>query len=67
LIVWGLADRALPPSVLERFREALPQARVEALRGAGHWPQEEAPERVLHPLEVFLPRAPELRGKLEGA
>ena len=26
LIVWGLGDRVLPPSVLERFREALPRA-----------------------------------------
>jgi haloalkane dehalogenase len=67
LIVWGLGDRVLPPSVLERFREALPQARVEALSDAGHWPQEEAPERVLRALDGFLPHALEPRGKLESA
>lgn len=56
LIVWGLADRALPPRLLSRLRTALPQARVEALPGVGHWPQEEAPERVAQLLDGFLPR-----------
>jgi haloalkane dehalogenase len=67
LIVWGLGDRALPPSVLERFRQALPGARVEALSGVGHWPQEEAPERVAALLDGFLPRHDEARGKLANA
>jgi haloalkane dehalogenase len=67
LIVWGLADRALPPSVLLRFRQALPRARVEALAGVGHWPQEEAPERVAELLDGFLPRTSDLRGKLASA
>src|SRR6478752_2861668 len=46
LIVWGLGDRALPPSVLEGLRQALPQARVAELSSVGHWPQEEAPAEV---------------------
>jgi haloalkane dehalogenase len=46
LIAWGLRDRALPPSMLARWREALPQARVLALDTAGHWPHEEAPAEV---------------------
>jgi haloalkane dehalogenase len=67
LIVWGLGDRALPSSVLLRFRQALPQARVEALTGVGHWPQEEAPEEVARLLDGFLPRACDLRAKLASA
>ena len=55
LIVWGLGDRALPPRVLARLRSALPQARVEELRGVGHWPQEEAPAQVAALLDGFLP------------
>jgi pimeloyl-ACP methyl ester carboxylesterase len=57
LIVWGLGDRVLPPSVLVRLRAALPQARVEELRDVGHWPQEEAPLEVARLLDGFLPSA----------
>jgi haloalkane dehalogenase len=54
-IVWGIGDRALPPSMLERWRTALPQAHVTELRGVGHWPQEEAPDVVAALLDGFLP------------
>jgi haloalkane dehalogenase len=67
LVVWGLGDRALPPSMLERWREALPEARVVPLQGIGHWPQEEAPEAVAEALDGFLPRAAGVRAKLAGA
>jgi haloalkane dehalogenase len=46
-IVWGLADGAFRPTMLARWREALPRADVVELPGAGHWPHEEQPERVL--------------------
>jgi haloalkane dehalogenase len=67
LIVWGTGDRALAPSVLERLRQALPQARVQELAGVGHWPQEEAPEEVARLLDGFLPRALESQAMLAGA
>lgn len=67
LIVWGLADRALPPRLLARWREALPQAELAELPDVGHWPQEEAPERVAALLDEFLPRSLEARGKLDSA
>lgn len=55
LIVWGLCDRALPPSVLRRLRQDLPQANVAELAGVGHFPLEEAPADVTRLLEGFLP------------
>lgn len=67
LIVWGSADKALPPYMLERAARGLPHARVEALASAGHWPQEEAPEQVLRLLDGFLPRTDEARDKLASA
>jgi haloalkane dehalogenase len=67
LIVWGSGDRALPPSALQRWRQALPQARVQELVGVGHWPQEEAPEEVARLLDRFLPRGPEAQAMLAGA
>ncbi len=67
LIVWGMADRALPPAVLARFREALPGAEVRELAGVGHWPQEEAPEELGRLLDGFLPRSSAPQGKLASA
>jgi haloalkane dehalogenase len=54
LIVWGMKDPAFPPYQLARWREALPAARVAELPGAGHWPHEEEPERVVAELRTFL-------------
>jgi haloalkane dehalogenase len=54
LIVWGLADSAFPPRYLDRWRAALPGAAVVALEGVGHWPHEEAPERVIAAVRSFL-------------
>lgn len=45
-IAWGTADPAFDGRYLTRWREAFPSARVEEIAGAGHFPQEESPERV---------------------
>jgi haloalkane dehalogenase len=58
LIVWGMKDRAFPPRLLERWREALPDAQIVELGNAGHWPQEEAPGEVLQSLRAFLGARP---------
>ncbi len=54
LILWGMRDRALPPALLARWRQALPHARVVELEAAGHWPHEEAPDDVAENLVSFL-------------
>jgi pimeloyl-ACP methyl ester carboxylesterase len=54
LIVWGGADTAFRQKELNRWRETLPQAHVEVLPDVGHWPQEEAPERILPLLSRIL-------------
>ena len=50
-LVWGLGDPAFGPTFLERWRAALPHARVHALAGVGHFPHEEAPEQLLAAVE----------------
>jgi pimeloyl-ACP methyl ester carboxylesterase len=40
--------------MLERWQRLLPHARVERIDGAGHWPHEEEPARVVAALEAFL-------------
>ena len=54
LIVWGMKDSALQPYQLERWRQLLPGAQVETIEGAGHWPHEEEPGRVVAAIERFL-------------
>jgi len=53
LIVWGRRDPAFPPHCLQRWRDALPHARVVEV-DAGHWPQEEKPEETLDAVRAFL-------------
>ena len=54
LILWGMKDGAFPPYLLDRWREALPQARVVEFAEAGHWPHEEQPAQVTRELQQFL-------------
>jgi pimeloyl-ACP methyl ester carboxylesterase len=46
-LLWGLRDPAFGPSYLQRWRELLPHATVFEAEDAGHFPQEEAPARLL--------------------
>ena len=54
LIVWGMKDSAFQPYQLERWRKLLPEAQVEPIEGAGHWPHEEEPALVVAAIERFL-------------
>jgi pimeloyl-ACP methyl ester carboxylesterase len=48
LIVWGKRDPWFPASLASAFAERLPQARIEMVEGAGHWPWLERPEVAEH-------------------
>jgi pimeloyl-ACP methyl ester carboxylesterase len=54
LLLHGTKDRILPKTGTHWLARDLPSARVEWLPGLGHFPQEEAPERVATPLLSFL-------------
>jgi haloalkane dehalogenase len=54
LIVWGMKDSAFQPYQLERWQTLLPEARVARIEGAGHWPHEEEPARVIEEIRRFL-------------
>jgi haloalkane dehalogenase len=54
LVLWGTRDRLFPRDYLDRWGQALPQACVEAISDAGHWPHEERPELVLEALLKFF-------------
>ena len=54
LIVWGMKDTAFQPYQLERWRSLVPEAQVETIEAAGHWPHEEEPARVIEAIERFM-------------
>lgn len=55
LIVWGMKDSAFQPYQLARWQSLLPHATVARIDGAGHWPHEEEPARVIEAIQRFLP------------
>lgn len=46
LLIWGSEDRIVPPIVGQQYKEALPNARLEVLQGAGHYVEYEETDRV---------------------
>lgn len=55
LILWGLKDSFVPPYELQKWTDAFPEAQVLRFENAGHFLEEEEPERVAAALaEHFL-------------
>jgi pimeloyl-ACP methyl ester carboxylesterase len=54
LLVWGDGDRLVPFVYAEEFASRLRGARVEVVKGAGHAPHLEQPERVANLIQTFL-------------
>lgn len=46
LVAWGARDAYIGPAFAERYGACLPQATVEVLADAGHWPWLDRPELV---------------------
>jgi pimeloyl-ACP methyl ester carboxylesterase len=54
LIVWGMRDPALPPSILESIERDIPHARTVRLEDVGHFVPDEAPEELAWAIEEFI-------------
>ena len=54
LLLWGEADAMIPVANAADYQRAMPQARLVALPGVGHLPQEEAPDASLAAVAAFL-------------
>jgi pimeloyl-ACP methyl ester carboxylesterase len=54
LILWGEADRWLPPSRGERLHRLISGSRLEVVKGGGHLFLQEQPEPSLRLMEDFL-------------
>jgi len=57
-LINGAADPVSGAHVAARYRELVPRPDVVLLDGIGHYPQVEAPERVLDAFLAFVPRGP---------
>jgi pimeloyl-ACP methyl ester carboxylesterase len=54
LLLWGREDAIVPLSAGEAYRDALPNARLEVIDGAGHFPHLEQPTAFARLVESFL-------------
>lgn len=54
LIVWGAADRVVPPAVGAALQARIAGSRLVVVAGVGHLPQEENPARSVLPVREFL-------------
>jgi pimeloyl-ACP methyl ester carboxylesterase len=54
LVLWGESDRIVTPAYGRAFSAAIPGARFEVIREAGHLPQLEQPEATFRAIDGFL-------------
>jgi pimeloyl-ACP methyl ester carboxylesterase len=54
LVIWGDSDGLVAPEYGRAFAEAIPGARFELVRHAGHYPYLEQPDRFVAVVEKFL-------------
>lgn len=54
LVITGDRDKVVPMKVAQQFDQDIPDSTLVVVKGAGHIPQEEAPEKVLEALSTFL-------------
>jgi cis-3-alkyl-4-acyloxetan-2-one decarboxylase len=54
LLVWGMQDPVIPPTILHRWQQLYPHAITHEIEDASHFLQEDAPERIIPLIETFL-------------
>ena len=54
LVVWGAEDRIIPVECGERYRDAIPGARLEVIADCGHWPHFEKPGQLADLVSKFI-------------
>lgn len=54
LLVWGMRDPVLPPSLIPTIRRDVENLEVVKLRDVGHFVPDEAPDELAHAIDKFL-------------
>jgi len=57
LLIWGDSDRAVPPISVHELRARLRYSELHILKGVGHRPAEEAPQKTAALIEEWLDRS----------
>jgi pimeloyl-ACP methyl ester carboxylesterase len=57
-LVWGDADQLLTLEYAQRLRDGLPRARLHIVKGCGHVPQRECPDKTLEAIRTALAMPP---------
>jgi pimeloyl-ACP methyl ester carboxylesterase len=58
LILWGILDPVLPPSVLRWWQKVYPQATTHEIEDASHFLQEDAPQQIGEYINDFIASNP---------
>lgn len=58
LLLWGMKDQVVPPSVLLRWQNIYPGAETHMLADAGHFLQEDAPYELIELVSRFIDKHP---------
>ena len=58
MVVWGMDDAALPPSLIDGIEAYVPNLTLHKVAGATHWIIHEQPALVAQLLQNFLRDAP---------
>lgn len=53
-VIWGLADTALLPGLLDGLDEYVPDLKIHRMPGVTHWPMRERPDDVNRLIEGFI-------------
>ncbi|TFG04613.1 MAG: alpha/beta fold hydrolase [Promethearchaeota archaeon] len=54
IIIWGMKDRIFPPKIIQVWLKQYPNTTVYELSDAGHFLQEDAPEKIIAIIDQFL-------------
>ncbi len=54
LVLWGAGDQVVTPDYGRAYAGLIPNSRFELIEGAGHYPEQEQPERFVERIAAFL-------------
>lgn len=54
ILIWGMQDKIFPPKIIDVWLKIYPDLKVNKIENAGHFLQEDAPEKVIEKIIDFI-------------